>query len=419
MSIGARRRDDEHDANGLASVFASLRNRNARADPLPPAMSTITLRALVPAFPRPSPTLLRAARGLPVLAVAACSLGELGFTETSSTLGDDTEASSGRDSSDGATTGSSAADGPSDGTTSASGDDDAADTTAPPADGSDDDATEDTATPEPGTIYLERDYEIEDPDEVYCDEVGELTYVPGGGFDGSNAWQMRLFGDVANEDHCGWPTQYLPPLEDGGTRSLFIGHMLWVSSGMVERMEQDHVGGKMIDALMLFDEIDPGTARQTSIWSYRLPDGGVDPQYGDTAATGVLPTLVKGGAGDMFVRQVGEHVFDLRDYTDQWIWTLYVFDADQRYSALWIATQDGVFTGAYDEPVMYRRADDPADWMHQYNDEEPYVYDNFGWEDPGLVWGYWDDLSGKPFTDDDFVRLDHLVVSSGWIESPI
>jgi hypothetical protein len=170
---------------------------------------------------------------------------------------------------------------------------------------------------------------------------------------------------------------------------------------------------------MLFDAIDPGTARQTSIWSYRLPDGGVDPQFGDTAAEGVLPTLVKGGAGDMFVRQVGAQTFDLRDYADQWIWTLYAFDADERYSALWIATQDGVFSGAYDEPVMYRRADDPADWMHQYGNEDPYVYDNDGWQDPGLVWGYWDNLLGTPLSDDDFVRLDHLVVSSGWIPSPL
>lgn len=355
----------------------------------------------------------------PVLLVTACSLGEIGFTETSSTVGDDGMESTGDDDDDDDDDGP-AGDDTHGGTTSPSGDDDSSDTTASSTDASDEDDTGEPEEPPPGTVYLERDYEVENPDEVYCDDVGELHYVPGGGFDGSNAWEMRLFGDTINEDHCGWPTQYLPSLADGGTRTLFIGHLLYVSSGMVERMEHDNVGGKMIDALMLHQSIDPGTARQTSIWSNRVHEGGVDPQYADTAAEGVLPTLVKGGAGSMFVRQVGAQTFDLRDYADQWIWTLYLFDADERYSKLWIATQDGVFTGAYDEPVMYRRADDPADWIHQYDEiEDPYVYDGDGWQDPGLVWGYWDNLLGKPLTDDDFVRLDHLVVSSGWIPSPL
>ena len=66
---------------------------------------------------------------------------------------------------------------------------------------------------------------------------------------------------------------------------------------------------------------------------------------------------------------------------------------------------------------MYRSADDPDDWVHQYWVEEPYDY-RTGWQTPGLLWGYWDDLEGVPFDEDDYVRLDHLVVASGWIPAP-
>lgn len=367
-----------------------------------------------------SPSPRRPARIAPASSLAllltACSLGELGITGPAGTIGGG-ESSTGEIDEPG-TTGAASSGETSDpgGTTVAPGSDGPpGDTTAATSDAS----SGGTDVPDPGTVYLERDYEEELPDEVYCDDVGALTYVPGGGFAGGNAWQLQLFGDTINEDHCGWTTTALPALADGGTRTLYVGHLLYVSSGMAQRMELDHVGGKMLDVHMLYQAIEPRESRQTAIWSYRLSDIGVDPEYADTAAAGVLPTLVKGGAGSKFVRQLTPQAFDLRDYTDQWIWTLYAFDADERYTAMWVATADGVFTGAYEEPLMWRSADDPADWHHLYGDEEPYVYDSDGWQDPGIIWGYWDDLAGKPFSDDDFVRVDHLVISSGWIPSPI
>lgn len=353
---------------------------------------------------------------LPLL-ITACSLGDLHFPGPAGTIGD-TGTTAG-ETADGEATGQASAhetSDPSDSTSEPGSEGPPGDTTAATTN---DTSGGDPEEPPPGTVYLERDYEEELADEVFCDDVGTLIYVPGGGFAGGNAWQLQLFGDTINEDHCGWTTTLLPALADGGTRTLYIGHLLYVSGGMVDRMELDNVGGKMLDIHMLYQAIEPRESRQTSIWSYRLSDIGVDPEYADTAAAGVLPQLVKGGAGNKFVRQSTPQPFDLRDYTDQWIWTLYEFDADLRTTTMWIATADGVFTGAYDEPLMVRRADDPADWHHLYGDEEPYVYDTDAWQDPGIIWGYWDDLAGKPFSDADFVRVDHLVISSGWIDSPI
>ncbi|HWB80309.1 MAG TPA: hypothetical protein VG755_35325 [Nannocystaceae bacterium] len=353
------------------------------------------------------------AASLPLL-VTACSLG--GITLPGATSRGDANDTTG-EASDSETTDPTSADetsGAQESTTAPGSEGPADDTTAAPGD-----TSGGGEVPPPGTVYLERDYEEELPEEVFCDEIGALTYVPGGGFEGSNAWQMRLFGDAVNEDHCGWPTVLLPSLDEGGTRTLYIGHLLYLSGGMVDRMELDNVGGKMLDVHMLYQEIEPRESRQTSIWSYRMSDIGVDPEFADTAAGGVLPQLVKGGAGSKFVRQSTPQPFDLRDYTDQWIWTLYAFDAELRTTTMWVATADGVFTGAYDQPLMVRQADDPADWHHLYGDEEPYVYDTDAWQDPGLIWGYWDNLAGKPLDADDFVRLDHLVISSGWIPSPI
>jgi hypothetical protein len=51
--------------------------------------------------------------------------------------------------------------------------------------------------------------------------------------------------------------------------------------------------------------------------------------------------------------------------------------------------------------------------------EEPHEYFEDGWATPGLLWGYWDDLEGVPFDDDDFVRLDDLYVAGEWIEPPV
>ena len=131
-----------------------------------------------------------------------------------------------------------------------------------------------------------------------------------------------------------------------------------------------------------------------------------------------MPRLLKGGAGGNYVRQIGETQFDLQDYPDQWIWLEFEFNADERYTAMWVKTQDGVFNGANCDPIMWRSADNPDDWVHEYWVEEPYVYVDEGWQTPGLAWGYWDDLEGKPLGEDDFVRVDNLIVSDAWIPPP-
>jgi hypothetical protein len=270
-----------------------------------------------------------------------------------------------------------------------------------------------------GTIYAEHEYETEDPQELFVEPVATSTYLEGECWQGSNCWQVNPNGSNGNEDHAGWNTPMLPPLADGGTQTMFVGHLLYVSSGMIELMAPPHrVGGKMLDAYQHDQPDGFGPTRQTVIWSYANPEE-FDAQFGDTAASGVVPALVKGGAGHNYIRQVGETQFDLQDYPDQWIWLEFEFNAAEGYTAMWVKTQDGVFNGAHCDPVMHRSADDPEQWRHSFDQiEEPYVYVAEGWQTPGLAWGYWDDLDGKPLGEDDFVRVDNLVVSDAWIPPP-
>jgi hypothetical protein len=266
-----------------------------------------------------------------------------------------------------------------------------------------------------GTVYLESHYEDESEGGVYADSVGFHRYVPGGGTNGSNAWEVHLYGDQGNEDHAGWTTIDLEP---GTTQRLFVGYMLYVSAGMIERMQMPGMpdarppGGKMHDAQMHPWSRD---ARQVVSWGMRREEGG---GIGGTV-TGIAPALLKGGAGGNYTHQRRPTQFDLRDYADQWIWIEVEMNAAERYTALWITTADGVFTGRRDEPLMHRSADDPADWNFGEWVEDPYVYFADGWATPGLLWGYWDDLEGVPFDDDDFVRLDDLYVAGEWIEPPV
>jgi len=269
-----------------------------------------------------------------------------------------------------------------------------------------------------GTIYVERDYETEDPEELFVEPVATASYVEGECWDGSNCWQVNPIGTAGNEDHAGWGTATVPPLAEGGTQSMFIGHLLYVSSGMIDTMVNAGVGGKMLDGYMWDQPDGGGPTRQTVLWSFWNPEH-PGPEFVDTAATGVVPRFLKGGAGGNYVRQVGEVQFDLRDYADQWIWTEFEFNAAERYTAMWVKTQDGVFSGVSCEPLMWRSADDPDDWVHEYWVEEPYEYvADAGWQTPGLAWGYWDDLENTPLDADDFVRVDHLVVSDAWIAPP-
>jgi hypothetical protein len=266
-----------------------------------------------------------------------------------------------------------------------------------------------------GTVYLESHYEAESEGGVYADSVGFHRYVPGGGTNGSNAWEVHLYGDQGSEDHAGWTTIDLPR---GTTQRLFVGYMLYVSAGMIERMQMSGApdarppGGKMQDAQM---HPESRTARQTVIWSMRIPEGG---GIGGSV-TGITPGLIKGGAGGDYTHQRRPTQFDLRDYPDQWIWIEVEMNAVERYTAMWITTADGVFSGRRDEPLMHRAADDPADWNFGEWVEEPYVYFEDGWATPGMLWGYWANLDGIPFEDDDFVRLDDLYVSDSWIEPPV
>jgi hypothetical protein len=269
-----------------------------------------------------------------------------------------------------------------------------------------------------GTTYVVRDYETMDPEELFVEPVATSTYVEGDCFEATNCWQVNPIATMGNEDHAGWLTAEIPELAEGGTRTMFVGHMLYVSSGMLEVMEQYRVGGKMLDGYMWDQPDGYGPTRQTVIWAYWNPENPSD-EFIDTAASGVVPILLKGGAGDQFVRQLGAVQFDLRDYADQWIWTEYEFNADERYTAMWVKTPDGVFSGASCEPIMRRSADDPADWVHEYGIEAPYEYlDAAGWQTPGVLWGYWDDLEGAPLDSEDFVRVDHVVVSDAWITPP-
>ena len=268
-----------------------------------------------------------------------------------------------------------------------------------------------------GTLYAERDYEVEDPEELFVEPVGYSTYLEGECWDGSNCWQVNPIGTAGNEDHAGWGTAMLPPLAEGGTQTMFVGHLFYVSSGMIDVMVNDGVSGKMLDGSQHDLPDGGGPTRQTVIWSYWNPEH-PGPEYVDTAASGVVPRLLKGGAGGNYVRQIGEVQFDLRDYADQWIWLEFEFNAAERYTAMWVKTQDGVFSGANCEPIMRRSADDPQEWVHEYWVEEPYEYVDEGWATPGLAWGYWDDLENKPLGEDDFVRIDHLVVSDAWITPP-
>ena len=75
--------------------------------------------------------------------------------------------------------------------------------------------------------------------------------------------------------------------------------------------------------------------------------------------------------------------------------------------------------GIDDDGAWTMQSDDPADWVHEYGIEAPYEYvDEAGWQTAGVLWGYWDDLEGTPFDADDFVRVDHVVVSDAWITPP-
>lgn len=300
-------------------------------------------------------------------------------------------------------------------------------TTESTDDGSDD-ASDDTSDADSGgaecdpdvrgTSYVTRDYETEDPEELFVEPVATSVYLDGECWQGSNCWQVNPISTGGNEDHAGWGTAMLPPLDDGGTQSMFIGHMLYVSSGMIDAFVNGNVGGKMLDGYQWDLKDGGGPTRQTVIWHYWNPENFTD-EFVDTSASGVIPSLRKGGAGGGYVRQRGEVQFDLADYADQWIWLEFEFNAAERYTAMWVKTQDGVFSGANCEPVMWRSADDPADWHFEYWEEEPYEYRaDAGWQTPGLAWGYWDDLEAAGLDADDFVRVDHLVVSDSWITPP-
>lgn len=94
---------------------------------------------------------------------------------------------------------------------------------------------------------------------------------------------------------------------------MFIGRLLYVSAGLVDKMTRYTTGGKMLDVRMYESAGDPNT-RQIVVWRYYdVPDTG----YADTGATGVIPVLVKGGAGGSFVRQLGPRQLDLRNYANQ------------------------------------------------------------------------------------------------------
>lgn len=264
------------------------------------------------------------------------------------------------------------------------------------------------------TVYVEKYYESENSSDVEVRDLGRITYVVGGGYGGSNAWQLRPYGDRGNEINMGWiGTTSLIPV--GAANSLFVGHLLYVSAGLVDKLTRYTTGGKMLDLRMHESAGDPST-RQIVVWRYyNVPDSG----YADTGATGVVPMLIKGGAGGLFVRQIGPRQFDLRDYVNQWVWFEYEFNSTQGYTAMWIKTQDGVFTGAQNAPMMKREANNPAHWRDRYGwNEPPYDYTTLGWSGSYSIWGFWDDLSGVPFTDSDFVRLDNLIVSNSWINPP-
>jgi len=253
-----------------------------------------------------------------------------------------------------------------------------------------------------GTIFVSKDYEAEDASDVGADSVGEMVYVPGGGFSGSNCWELHLFGDVYDEDHVGWTPGALIP--EGATQRMYVGHLLYVSQRFVELVSSTDLGGKMLDAYMW-----PRGSQSRQVVAFEEQAA-----YGDRVAN----YLVKGGAGHKWGEQSAATAFDFRDYVDQWIWFEYVFDAEERYTALWIKTQDGVFTGAQDAPLMRREADDPADWTGREWDEAPYEYTSLGWSGPGHLWGYWGQLLGVPFDDTAFIRLDNLIISDGWIAPP-
>jgi hypothetical protein len=254
-----------------------------------------------------------------------------------------------------------------------------------------------------GRIFLERHYETEDVAELYLDlPIGTMRYVAGGGFAGSNAWELHVQGDAENvEGGIGWHSVDFP---EDTTDVMFVGHMLYVSQGMIDRMVEDGAMGKMLDAHMHpFDNI----ARQTIQW--RLWPDEEDRPYG------LVPALCAGGAGYGFVRQVGGTMFDLRNYPDQWIWVEMMLDAATGTTTLWIKTADGVFSGEYDAPVITRSAANDDDWG---DTEARYQYYEPGWSYVGLLWGYWQRLEGVTFQPEDFVRLDDLIVSDAWIEPP-
>jgi hypothetical protein len=252
-----------------------------------------------------------------------------------------------------------------------------------------------------GRLFLERRYETEDASELYLEQpVGNAVFLEGGGHCGSNAWEVRPNGDSAGEGSIGWHTV---DFTGGTVETLYVGYMLYVSSGMVDRMNEG-VAGKMLDAHMF--PYEDNQARQTIQWGSLVDD--------DDRPVGVAPALCKGGAGWRFWRQSTAERFDLRDYRDQWIWVEMLLDSAGGRTALWIETADGAFLAESESPLMERRADRASDW----GEETPYVYPDGGWSYPGLMWGYWQRMDGVAFTDADFVRLDDLVISDAWIEPP-
>ena len=68
--------------------------------------------------------------------------------------------------------------------------------------------------------------------------------------------------------------------------------------------------------------------------------------------------------------------------------------------------------------VRIELADEPSDWVHEFWTEEPYDFTDQGWAYAGTLWGYWDDLGGKPLTENDFVRVDDIYIANAWINPP-
>jgi hypothetical protein len=253
--------------------------------------------------------------------------------------------------------------------------------------------------------FVARDYNTQRATDMWpeTDPVVRLEYMPTGGFNGSGAWKViPTPGPAGIEDNAGWNVGSGFPAIPAGVDTLVFYDKIYLS-------------GRLLDAI---------ATRQNGFWAHSnktldifmrvSPSGGFDKAtrqvIGLSSENGVPKfSHMKGGAGVRFIDDRVNVNPDLRQYRDQWIGVIHVFDRSGTFTYIDPDPSDGL---AGTRLVLRRLSSTtiPGDGG------EPYRYNPHGWTlEPGRPrYGYWKDICCIPFDAGKFIILDDQRVLNGW-----